>query len=95
MERDAPSPKPMVYSHIYICQNPPGKEPSHEMGLKHTVTIHRAPHRQKAYIQWGAAWSPKGIVMTLLSQPQNHAAFSTIPFTLAWIDQCPVIQHVL
>jgi hypothetical protein len=26
------------------------------------VTVREAPHRRKAYIQWGAAWFPKGIV---------------------------------
>jgi len=32
--------------------------------------------------------------MTLLFLPQCHAAFSTIPSTLAWVDQSPVSQHV-
>jgi len=40
----------------------PVEEPSHEMGGKHTITVHGAPRRWKAYIQWGAAWFPKGIV---------------------------------
>jgi hypothetical protein len=31
-------------------------------GEKHKVTIHGTPHGQKAYIQWGAALFPKGIV---------------------------------
>jgi len=30
----------------------------------------------------------------LLSPLQCHAAFSTIPSTLAWVDQSPVSQHV-
>jgi len=34
------------------------------------VTIHGAPHGRKAYIQWGAAWFPKGIVFdTAISTP--------------------------
>jgi len=37
--------------------------------------------------------SPRGLLMTLLSVPQCHAAFG-IPSTLAWIDQSPVSQHV-
>jgi len=53
--------EPTVYLFIYICQSQPFKEHSHKMGVKHTVTVHEAPCRQKAYIQWGAAWSPKGI----------------------------------
>ena len=32
------------------------------MGGKHTVNIHDAPRRWKAYIQRGAAWFPKGNV---------------------------------
>jgi len=61
MERDAPSPEPMIYSFIYICQSPV-KEPFHEMGEKHMVTVHRDPCGRKAYIQCGAAWFPKGVV---------------------------------
>ena len=29
---------------------------------KHTAIVHRAPWGRKAYMQWGAAWFPKGIV---------------------------------
>jgi len=29
---------------------------------KYLVTVHRAPRGRKAYIQWGAALFPKGIV---------------------------------
>jgi hypothetical protein len=29
-------------------------------GEKHKVTIHRAPHGQKAYVPWGAALFPNG-----------------------------------
>jgi hypothetical protein len=60
-DRDAPSPEPVVYSFIYICCNPQ-KRAVHEMGGKHMVTIHGAPHEWKVYMQWGAAWFPKGIV---------------------------------
>jgi hypothetical protein len=38
--------------------------------------------------------SPRGSLTTLQSLPQCHAAFSTIPSTLAWVDQSPVSQHV-
>jgi hypothetical protein len=31
-------------------------------GEKYKVTIHRAPHGQKAYMLWGASLFPKGIV---------------------------------
>jgi len=39
--------------------------------------------------------SPRGSLMTLLSLPQCHAALSTIPSTLAWVDHSPVSQHVV
>jgi hypothetical protein len=43
---------------------------SHKRGGKHTVTVHRAPHGWKAYIQWGAAWFPRRIVYyTAVSTP--------------------------
>jgi len=37
---------------------------------------------------------PQGDRMTLQSLPECHAAFSTIPSTLAWVDQSPVSQHM-
>jgi len=40
----------------------PVKELSHERGGKHKVTVHGATRGLKAYIQWGAAWFPKGTV---------------------------------
>jgi len=46
-----------IHSFIHSCISPgvPKKE-------KHKVTVHGAPRRRKAYIEWGAAWFPKGIV---------------------------------
>ena len=38
--------------------------------------------------------SPRGSFTTLQSLLQCHAAFSTVPSTLAWVDQSPVSQHV-
>jgi len=72
----------------------PKKEPSYIHMGKNKITVHGATRGLKAYIQWGAAWFPKGIVTTLLPPPQCHAAFSTMPSTLAWVDQCPVSQRV-
>jgi len=94
MERDAPSPEPIVYSFIYTCWSPK-KEPSLEMRRKHTVTVLGAPHRLKVYVQWGVVWSPRGSLTTLLSLPQRHATFSTIPSTLAWVDKSPISQRVV
>ena len=60
------------------------------------VTINGAPHRQKAYIEWGVAWFPKGrSFLTLLLLPQCHAAIIMISSTLILVDQSPISQHVL
>ena len=61
MEIDTPSPEPLVYLFFYVCQSPQ-KGALLQSGNKHTATIHGAPCGQKAYIQWGAAWFPKGII---------------------------------
>jgi len=57
-----------IYSfiHVHLPESPKRSPPAY--GEKHKVTIHGAPHRQKAYIQWGAAWFPKGIV----NKPLSH-----------------------
>jgi hypothetical protein len=45
-------------------------EPSQEKRGKQPVAVHRAPRGRKAYIQWGAAWFPKGHVYdTTFSTP--------------------------
>ena len=72
IEREASSPEPMVHSfiHLFISVGVSIKEPSHKKRGKHLVTIHGTPHGQKAYIQWGVAWFPKGIVNdTAVSTP--------------------------
>ena len=81
------------FIHVHLPESPKGAL-LHTYGEKYQVTIHRAPCRLKAYIQWGAAWFPKEIVTTLLSLPQCHAAFSTMPSTLSWVDQSPISQYV-
>jgi len=83
-----------IHSFMYVCRSPQKGTLLHTCGEKHKVTVHRAPHTQKVYIQWGAAWFPKGIVTTLLFLPQCHTAFGTIPSTWASVDQSPISQHV-
>jgi hypothetical protein len=82
------------HSFKYVCWSPQKGAHLNTYWEKHKVTVHRAPRRWKAYIQWCTAWFPKGIITTLLSVPQLHAAFGMIPFTLSWVDQNPVSQHV-
>jgi hypothetical protein len=72
VDRDNPSPEPLVYLFIHsLCMSagaPKRSPPTY--GEKHKVTLHGAPRRQKAYIQWNAAWFPKGIVNdTAVSTP--------------------------
>ena len=94
MDSDTTSPEPLVYfSFIHSCTTAdvPNKQPSYiQMGKKHKVTFHEAPSRRKAYIQWAVVTIPKSIVTTLQSLTQCHAAFGTLPSTLAWVDQSPV-----
>jgi len=60
MERESPSPEPVVYSFIfYICQSQV-KEPSYEMGGKHLVTIHGFSHGWKAHITRRYSLVPQG-----------------------------------
>ena len=54
----------------------PKKEPSY-IWRKTYVTVHGAPRRQKAYIQWGAAWFPKGIFKGQTVQEQCTPLFPT------------------
>jgi len=62
MGSDAPSPVPLVYfSFMSVCRSLQ-KGALLQNGQKHKVTVHGAPRREKAYIEWGAAWFPKGIV---------------------------------
>jgi len=71
MERDAPFPEQVVYLfiHSYLSESLV-KQLSHEIGGKHMVTVHGTPPRQKAYLQWGADWFPKGIVFdTVVTTP--------------------------
>jgi hypothetical protein len=74
MDRDTLSPEPVVYSFIHsfnhacLPKSPKRSPPTY--GTKHKVTNQGAPCRWKAYIQQGAAWSPKGIVNdTAISTP--------------------------
>jgi len=59
-----------IHSLIHVCLSESPKRSPPSYGEKHRVTAHGAPRRQKTYIQWGAAWFPKGIVKdTAISTP--------------------------
>jgi len=86
-DRDTPSPEPLVY-------RSPQKGALLQNGEKHKVTVHGAPRRQKAYIQWGATWFPRGIVndtavsTTVQCSPQHNT------FHLGLVRPEPVSQRV-
>jgi hypothetical protein len=67
MERVSPSPELLVYS--CMSARVPKQGALLQNGEKHKVTVHRASRRQKACIQWGMAWFPKGIVNDTISTP--------------------------
>jgi len=60
-----------IYSFIHVClPETPKRSPPTYIQEKQKVTVHRAPCRRKAYIQWGVTWFPKGIVNdTAVSTP--------------------------
>ena len=69
MDRDTPSPEPLVHSFIHVCLPESPKRSPPTCGENHKVTVHGALRGRKAYIQWGVAWFPKGII--------NNTAIST------------------
>jgi hypothetical protein len=94
MQRDAPSPESMVYPSICICRSPPKRSPPTKYGenIRSPSTEPQADGRPTYNgVRLG---SPRGSLTTLLSLPHCHAAISTIPSTLAWVDQSPVSQRV-
>jgi hypothetical protein len=94
MERDASSPEPMVYSFIYTCQSPQLRTSPKKWGknIQSLSTDAHADRRPTYNEVWHG--SPKGLFTTVLSLPQCHAAFSTLPSTLAWVDLSLISQRV-
>ena len=52
----------IIHSFIHVCLPESPKRSLPTYGEKHKVTVHGAPRRRKAYILWGGAWFPKGII---------------------------------
>ena len=104
-DRDTPSPEPLakrgdsvflfIHSFIHVCRSPQKGALLHtyRKKIRSPSTVPHADRRPTYDAVWPA--SPGGSIMTLLSLPQCHAAFGTIPSTLAWVDQNPVSQYVL
>jgi len=81
-----------LFIHLYLSGSPI-RSPPMKNG-ENIWSLSRVPHGWKVYLQWGAAWFPMGIVADTVILPQCHAACSTIPSTLAWVDQSPISQPV-
>ena len=94
MERDTPFPEPLVY--LFIClPDSLKKQLSCKMG-KNIRSPSTDPHADGRRTYNGVRpGSRRGLLMTLLSLPQCHAALSTIPSTLAWVDQGAISQRLL
>ena len=73
----------------------PTKVPSDEKRGKHLVTIHRARCGWKAYVQWGGAGFPKGIIYDTAIPTPVPCSLQHDTSTLAWVDQSPISQRVL
>ena len=67
------------FIHSFISVGVPKTKPSHEMRGKHIVTVHEDSRERKAYIKWGAAWFPKGIVNDTASTTHVLCNCSVIP----------------
>ena len=82
------------FIHSLISVRFPKKEPFHEMWGKQSLSMEPHADRRPTYngVRPG---SPSGSLVTLLSLLQYHAAFSTIPSTLAWVAQSPISQRVI
>jgi hypothetical protein len=77
MERDTPSPEPLVYP--FLSTRDPKKEPSYRMG-KNIRSLSMEPHSDRRPTYDGV-WpgSPRGSFATLLSLTQWHASLDKIP----------------
>jgi len=71
-----------IQSFIHVClpESPKRNPPTY--GVKHEVTVHRAPCGQKAYIRCGAAWFPKGIVNDTVITTPVHCSLQHDTFHL-------------
>ena len=83
-----------LFIHLYLSESPIRSPPT--KNGENIWSLSMEPHMD-GRPTYNGVWpgSPRGSFRTLQSQPQCHAAFSTIPSTLAWVDQSPIIsQHV-
>ena len=80
---------------IYICQNPQLRNTLIKWGKTYNLCPQSPTVDGRLTYHGVLPCYPRGSFTTLLSLPQCHAAFSTIPSIWAWIDQSPVSQRVV
>jgi len=74
MERDTPTPEPLVYIFVYVCQSPQKKESSCTVA-KNIRSPSMEPHAGRRSTYNGVRpGSPRGMLTTMLSPTQCHAA---------------------
>ena len=94
MDRDTPSPEPLVYlfiySFIHVClpESPKRSPPTYAKNLRSPSTEPHADGRPTYNVV--RPGPQRGSLTPLLSLPQCHAALGTI----LWIDQSPVSHRV-
>jgi hypothetical protein len=79
----------LLYLAVYQVRSPPMKN------RENIWSLSMEPHVDGRPTYSGVRpSSSRRLFTTLQSLPQCYTAFSTIPSTLAWVDQSPIIQHV-
>jgi len=79
-----------IHSFIHVCLPESPKRSPHTY-RKNIRSPSTEPHADGRPTYNGVrSCSLRGSLRTLLSLPQCHAAFGTIPSTLAWVDQSPI-----
>ena len=83
-----------LFIHLYLSESPIRSPPT--KNGENIWSLSMEPHMdgRPTYNQVQPG-SPRGTCTKLQSLPLCHAAFSTIPCTLAWVDQSPISQRVL
>ena len=79
-----------INSFIHISQSPQLRSFPTKLG-KRMVTVHGSPCGLKAYI---TMWCCLVLQGDLCDPSVTTPVFSTVPSTLAWVDQSPISQHV-
>jgi len=75
-----------LFIHLYLSESPKRSPPTKCGENIQSSFTEPHPNGSPTYnaVRPG---SSRGLLTTLLSLPQCHVAFSTIPSTLAWVDQ--------